>query len=167
MEYDPQDYYSDGGEGASEELPPPQTSGVEKPEAPAKRPKKKLTEAKLEQLRKAREAKAEKRKEKQNTAPAKKPRATRKTLPLNPEEESDTEEIVVAPQRKKKRKKRIIVQAPPSESSDDDYEVEYHQPKKRPPPRQPRYTEPTHEEEPSYEYAQPTLHQEQPSSIFY
>ena len=45
MEYDPQDYYSDGGEGASEELPPPQTSGLEKPEAPAKRPKKKLAEA--------------------------------------------------------------------------------------------------------------------------
>ena len=105
MEYDPQDYYSDGGEGAPEELPPPQTSGVEKPEAPAKRPKKKLTEAKLEQLRKAREAKAEKRKEKQIVT-SKKSRATRKTLPLIPEEESDTEEIVVAPQREKKRENK-------------------------------------------------------------
>ena len=170
MEYDPQDYYSDGGEEEPGELPSSQASGVEKPEAPPRRPKKKLTAAKLEQLRRAREAKALKRKEKQNTTLAKKPRVVRKTLQPTPEEDLEIDEIVVAPQRKKKRKKRIIVQAPQSESSDDDYEVQYQPPRRatqrqpQPPPPKPTYTE-----EPSYEYSQPDeyVYHEQPSSIFY
>ena len=168
MEYDPQDYYSDGEDTPDEPTPaqptpaqPTQTSGVEKPDAQVRRSKKKPTEAKLEQLRKAREAKAKKRKERLNTAPAKKPRKdVVRQLPPVEEEESETEEIVVAPpqQKRKRKKKRIIVQAPPPESSsDDEYEAEYvyqHQPQT--PPRQ------------HIHYAETdTEHQQTPSSIFY
>ena len=47
MEYDPQDYYSDGEDTPDEPTPaqPTQASGVEKPDAQARRSKKKPTEA--------------------------------------------------------------------------------------------------------------------------
>ena len=124
--YNSDDYFSDEPEGPS---------NVEKAKAdPANKPKKKCSQAKLDQLKRAREMRAQKRKAKIQPAIAPAPPA-----PPAPQEEFDPEPEVIhikAKPRRMRRKKKIVIEQPDSEE-DDEYEVEYKQRQRRPKPPKP------------------------------
>ena len=148
MDYDPNDYYSSSGDEAA----PVPTAGVEKKNKETKKPAKRaMTEAKLAQLKRAREAKARKRTERLSIGTAVKSSRPKPSVPpvkaVTPSRyqegasHSDTEVEVVsvrAPKRSKpKRKKRIVIQQPESSDSGSDYEVEYVAPPRRNKAKQP------------------------------
>ena len=121
MDYNPDDYYSSSGD----DVPSAPAIGVEKKNKETKAPAKRImTEAKLAQLKRAREAKARKRTERQSSTTQ--PKTNTKQPPTPAPQPADQQAVshsdgdsevgvvsIRAPKRTKpKRKKRIVIQQP-------------------------------------------------------